>query len=189
MDQATFIKRKNGLFKKAMELSILCGCEIALIVFNSSKLFHYSSSDLDSTLVKYADFNDEANQGITNKDVCITVLQYSLYTSTNCYSAPAKRPLAKSFLRNVLMTNLRVRRRDTCCITLCLSVRGAGLLLLLYLSCMKHPKRFMVVQLNQLLPLFCHTKQIKVLITAQILPNCFHRFPRPTCSRGPSLLS
>lgn len=68
--QATFIKRKNGLFKKAMELSILCGCEIALIVFNSSKLFHYSSSDLDSTLVKYADFNDDANQAITNKEVC-----------------------------------------------------------------------------------------------------------------------
>eukprot|EP01127_Copromyxa_protea_P024749 TRINITY_DN990_c2_g1_i1.p1 TRINITY_DN990_c2_g1~~TRINITY_DN990_c2_g1_i1.p1 ORF type:complete len:515 (+),score=99.46 TRINITY_DN990_c2_g1_i1:25-1545(+) len=66
--QATFIKRKNGLFKKAMELSILCGCEIALIVFNSSKLFHYSSGELDSTLVKYADYSEEANQSITNKE-------------------------------------------------------------------------------------------------------------------------
>lgn len=56
-----------------MELSILCGCEIALIVFNSNKLFHYSSSDLDSTLVKYADFNEEASQSITNKEVCVTL--------------------------------------------------------------------------------------------------------------------
>jgi hypothetical protein len=61
-----------------MELSILCGCEIALIVFNSSKLFHYSSSDLDSTLVKYADFNEESNQAVTNKDVCTEPL-YTVY--------------------------------------------------------------------------------------------------------------
>jgi hypothetical protein len=31
---ATFAKRKNGLLKKAIELSILCDCEIALVVFN-----------------------------------------------------------------------------------------------------------------------------------------------------------
>jgi hypothetical protein len=41
--QATFTKRKNGLIKKAMELSILCDCEIALIIFSSNnKLFQVS---------------------------------------------------------------------------------------------------------------------------------------------------
>ncbi|KJH51680.1 SRF-type transcription factor [Dictyocaulus viviparus] len=36
----TFTKRKFGLMKKAYELSVLCDCEIALIVFNSTnKLF------------------------------------------------------------------------------------------------------------------------------------------------------
>jgi hypothetical protein len=35
---ATFAKRKNGLLKKAIELSILCDCEIALVVFNQVRL-------------------------------------------------------------------------------------------------------------------------------------------------------
>ena len=38
--KVTFTKRKFGLMKKAYELSVLCDCEIALIVFNSTnKLF------------------------------------------------------------------------------------------------------------------------------------------------------
>ncbi len=35
---ATFAKRKHGLLKKAIELSILCDCEIALIIFNQVSL-------------------------------------------------------------------------------------------------------------------------------------------------------
>ena len=40
--------------KKAMELSILCDCEIALVVFNSSsKLFEYCSGDMDSVMERF----------------------------------------------------------------------------------------------------------------------------------------
>lgn len=43
--QVTFSKRRNGLLKKAQELSILCDAEIALIIFSSTgKLFEYSSA-------------------------------------------------------------------------------------------------------------------------------------------------
>ena len=38
----TFLKRKNGLFKKAYELGILCSAEVAVVVFSSAgKLFEW----------------------------------------------------------------------------------------------------------------------------------------------------
>ncbi|XP_010523499.1 PREDICTED: agamous-like MADS-box protein AGL3 [Tarenaya hassleriana] len=43
--QVTFAKRRNGLLKKAFELSVLCDAEIALIIFsNRGKLYEYCSS-------------------------------------------------------------------------------------------------------------------------------------------------
>eukprot|EP00742_Colponemidia_sp_Colp-10_P002631 GILJ01002811.1.p1 GENE.GILJ01002811.1~~GILJ01002811.1.p1 ORF type:complete len:507 (-),score=86.02 GILJ01002811.1:259-1779(-) len=61
--QVTFTKRKYGLFKKAMELSVLCDCEIALIIFNSNgKLFQYSSTDVDKILLKYTEYNEPHEQ-------------------------------------------------------------------------------------------------------------------------------
>ncbi|KAK1296686.1 MADS-box transcription factor 6 [Acorus calamus] len=43
--QVTFSKRRNGLLKKAYELSVLCDAEIALIVFSSrGKLYEFGSA-------------------------------------------------------------------------------------------------------------------------------------------------
>ncbi|KAF3646371.1 putative peptidyl-prolyl cis-trans isomerase E-like [Capsicum annuum] len=43
--QVTFAKRRNGLLKKAYELSVLCDAEIALIIFSSrGKLYEFCSS-------------------------------------------------------------------------------------------------------------------------------------------------
>ncbi len=67
--QVTFTKRKFGLMKKAYELSVLCDCEIALIVFNShNKLYQYASSDMDKVLLKYTECN-EPHESWTNKDL------------------------------------------------------------------------------------------------------------------------
>ncbi|XP_064620000.1 myocyte-specific enhancer factor 2A-like isoform X3 [Lineus longissimus] len=67
--QVTFTKRKFGLMKKAYELSVLCDCEIALIIFNSSnKLFQYASTDMDKVLLKYTEYN-EPHESRTNKDI------------------------------------------------------------------------------------------------------------------------
>jgi hypothetical protein len=68
--QATFTKRKNGLLKKAMELSILCDCEISLLIFNnqSGKLFQYASSDMEKILLRYVDAEESPVQSYTNSD-------------------------------------------------------------------------------------------------------------------------
>ncbi|XP_074650357.1 myocyte-specific enhancer factor 2A-like isoform X2 [Tubulanus polymorphus] len=67
--QVTFTKRKFGLMKKAYELSVLCDCEIALIIFNSAnKLFQYASTDMDKVLLKYTEYN-EPHESRTNKDI------------------------------------------------------------------------------------------------------------------------
>ena len=59
----TFTKRKFGLMKKAYELSVLCDCEIAVIIFNShNKLFQYASTDMDKVLLKYTGQSDQKQQ-------------------------------------------------------------------------------------------------------------------------------
>ncbi|CAA7396270.1 unnamed protein product [Spirodela intermedia] len=44
--QITFSKRRNGLLKKACELSILCEVEVGLLIFSATgKLYQYSSHE------------------------------------------------------------------------------------------------------------------------------------------------
>ena len=66
----TFTKRKNGLMKKAMELSVLCDCQIALVIFNSNnKLFQYSSGDINAVLKRFKEDTVGPHERRTNKDL------------------------------------------------------------------------------------------------------------------------
>ncbi|XP_027913180.1 MADS-box protein CMB1-like [Vigna unguiculata] len=53
--QVTFAKRRNGLLKKAYELSVLCDAEVALIIFsNRGKLYEFCSGpSMAKTLERY----------------------------------------------------------------------------------------------------------------------------------------
>ncbi|CAH8358594.1 unnamed protein product [Eruca vesicaria subsp. sativa] len=53
--QVTFSKRRNGLLKKAFELSVLCDAEVALVIFSPrGKLYEFSSSSsITKTVERY----------------------------------------------------------------------------------------------------------------------------------------
>lgn len=58
--QTTFKKRKDGLLKKAMELSVLCDVEIAVVMFkktsNQDRLYEYSSGNITQTFEHISNF-------------------------------------------------------------------------------------------------------------------------------------
>nr|BAK18552.1 MADS-box transcription factor [Cyclamen persicum] len=62
--QVTFCKRRNGLLKKAYELSVLCDAEIALIVFsNRGRLYEYSNNSVKATIQRYKKATSDSGAG------------------------------------------------------------------------------------------------------------------------------
>ncbi|XP_061354609.1 agamous-like MADS-box protein AGL62 [Gastrolobium bilobum] len=52
--QVTFSKRRIGLFKKASELSTLCGAEVALIIFSpGDKVFSFGHPNVNALIHRY----------------------------------------------------------------------------------------------------------------------------------------
>nr|AHM92097.1 MADS-box protein 21 [Erycina pusilla]WDA53339.1 MADS-box protein 21 [Erycina pusilla] len=52
--QVTFCKRRNGLLKKAYELSVLCDAEVALVIFSSrGRLYEYANNSVKGTIDRY----------------------------------------------------------------------------------------------------------------------------------------
>ncbi|XP_031095667.1 MADS-box transcription factor 23-like isoform X1 [Ipomoea triloba] len=61
--QVTFSKRRNGLLKKARELSILCDAEVGLIIFSSTgKLYDFASTSMKSVIERYTKMKEEQPQ-------------------------------------------------------------------------------------------------------------------------------
>lgn len=95
--QVTFTKRKFGLMKKAYELSVLCDCEIALIIFNSTnKLFQYASTDMDKVLLKYTEYN-EPHESRTNSDI-VEVREHAWWAPSLCKPGCLDLPLAHTHI-------------------------------------------------------------------------------------------
>ncbi|KAJ6586851.1 hypothetical protein DFH09DRAFT_806557, partial [Mycena vulgaris] len=60
----TFLKRKNGLFKKAYELGVLCSVDVAVIIFeqrpgHNVKLYQYCSGDVQDIVQRHVRFEGE----------------------------------------------------------------------------------------------------------------------------------
>jgi len=66
--QVTLSKRRNGLLKKAYELSVLCDAEVGLIVFSpSGKLYEFASSSMQKMMEKYETCSQESGISESNK--------------------------------------------------------------------------------------------------------------------------
>lgn len=58
--QVTFSKRRNGLFKKANELAILCGAELAVVVFSpGGKPFSFGHPSVDAVARRFQGLDGE----------------------------------------------------------------------------------------------------------------------------------
>ncbi|KAG2651848.1 MADS-box transcription factor 27-like [Panicum virgatum] len=58
--QVTFSKRRNGIFKKAKELAILCDAEVGLMIFSSTgRLYECSSTSMKSVIDRYGKAKEE----------------------------------------------------------------------------------------------------------------------------------
>ena len=69
--QALFAKRKAGLMRRAMELSVLTDCEVAVVVFSGAtgRLSQYSSSPMGPLLVRYAEACREPHETLTTEQL------------------------------------------------------------------------------------------------------------------------
>ncbi|KAG2661310.1 MADS-box transcription factor 57-like [Panicum virgatum] len=64
--QVTFSKRRNGLLKKAKELSILCDAEVGLIIFSSTgRLYEFASTNMKAVIDRYGKAKEE-QLGVNN---------------------------------------------------------------------------------------------------------------------------
>ncbi|CAO2174597.1 unnamed protein product, partial [Urochloa humidicola] len=58
--QVRFSKRRTGLFKKALELNVLCDAEVSLLVFSpAGKFYQYSSTSTEDIYDRYQQFARE----------------------------------------------------------------------------------------------------------------------------------
>ncbi|KAF8023188.1 hypothetical protein BT93_F0633 [Corymbia citriodora subsp. variegata] len=68
--QVTFSKRRNGLIKKAYELSVLCDVDVALIMFSPSGRLSFFSRDksIEEVLGRYVDLPDHERGRLHNQE-------------------------------------------------------------------------------------------------------------------------
>ncbi|KAM7518331.1 hypothetical protein LguiB_017293 [Lonicera macranthoides] len=95
--QVTFSKRRLGLFKKASELSRLCGVEIAIIVFSpAGKVFSFGHPNVESIIDRFITRNTRPNwkdnQFIeAHRNASVYDLNYQLTQILNELEAETKR--------------------------------------------------------------------------------------------------
>ncbi|KAI3465889.1 hypothetical protein Pfo_022552 [Paulownia fortunei] len=67
--QVTFCKRRNGLLKKAYELSVLCDAEVALVVFSTrGRLYEYANNSVRATIDRYKKASADSSYSMSTSE-------------------------------------------------------------------------------------------------------------------------
>jgi hypothetical protein len=70
--QVTFTKRKAGLVKKAFELSVLCDCDVGLVIFSpSGKMFEYRSDRWAALLERMFTYEGVVERKTRDQSKCV----------------------------------------------------------------------------------------------------------------------
>ncbi|KAL2615959.1 hypothetical protein AAZV13_08G096600 [Glycine max] len=101
--QITFSKRRNGLMKKARELSILCDAKVALLIFSSTgKLYELCNGDsLAEVVQQYWDHLGAS--GTDTKELCFEIADI---WSGSAFSQMIKRHFGVSELEHLSVSDL-----------------------------------------------------------------------------------
>ncbi|XP_024007571.1 MADS-box protein AGL42 isoform X2 [Eutrema salsugineum] len=74
--QVTFSKRRNGLLKKAYELSVLCDAQVSLIIFSQKgRLYEFSNSDMQTTIERYRKHTKDHETSNSDSEIYIQQLK------------------------------------------------------------------------------------------------------------------
>ncbi|KAJ1279694.1 hypothetical protein BS78_04G174300 [Paspalum vaginatum] len=100
--QVTFSKRRNGIFKKAKELAILCDAEVGLMIFSSTgRLYEYTSTSMKSVIDRYGKAKEE-HQVVANpnSELKVCSLDKFPYIYSQVFACLSKR---LALLKNCLL--------------------------------------------------------------------------------------
>ncbi|KAG5025092.1 hypothetical protein AAZX31_08G102600 [Glycine max] len=103
--QITFSKRRNGLMKKARELSILCDAKVALLIFSSTgKLYELCNGDsLAEVVQQYWDHLGASGTDTKSQELCFEIADI---WSGSAFSQMIKRHFGVSELEHLSVSDL-----------------------------------------------------------------------------------
>ncbi|PWA95604.1 Transcription factor, MADS-box [Artemisia annua] len=91
--QVTFSKRRTGLFKKASELCVLTGAEMAILVQSpGGHCYAFGHPSVDAVINRYMNSTNDDNNGSTSNDASVSPKQPSL-TEVNQHHADLSKEL------------------------------------------------------------------------------------------------